>query len=858
MKGLNAKRIAALAAGAALLGSAFAFANVSYLNKDIINQNGQPVVKVVVGGNAAASDGVAAANIAATIGNMAYRSQTVTAQVQGQATCSISAGSGAGACPVSNEKVTLEVGLPGVVSGAYGFRTFISDWIDRDLENRRENTSSDMYQGSTAQTAAPFTNKAAKRITGSDFAPLATFSPRDPFAGNSYTEEQRVWLQGKTMFDDTLNAIVGASPNSAYEFEFTHDSYGVTVCTTRDTSIGSDGLRGDWTDCQSPTDATDRHRVGIKFLGEDWIISSMTPPSDTCDSANTDYNGGSLKLARESAYGIVHIGEALNTTGGSYMVKLVDITVPVGATNDAKASVEIRDANNVLLKEDQIAEGDTYTYTAPDGTKLRIRVYKTNPGYTLAAKWAEMAVYSREIELIDGEQVDDNNPNWEVAVYWRNKDYSSTMNSTQCDALRRVVVMDENNNQLVKLQKGSSYDIITEPTVFQLSYDGLTLAAGDYDTVSFTVQKLTSPLRVTNATSGTPDCDAYYNVSGPVLYVSSSAKDYFTIGSGDQYNAKTFYVKYPVDGQTGNPDDQVFRYPFVMYKPTGAQCWYMIDADARSDVTYDPGDEQQDMVFSMNALANASPTFGYVNITEAAGEDGADEEDNIWFRLNLTASSNSDYEFLPDDKAYYLGVLTSDADDRPYSEQDELYITERGSIFSSIDKDQVSMKIAKKVAEAQYYLKTSGTSSASASQVGPLGEGETASLAGGAWVKVLSITETVGACTAAGSTCTVDQAGVSAVLSTGGASLTAVTPYHIDTPLVVLDSSNPTGPLVSVGGPEVNMVTKTALQGASITWAPGTKVKQAVGDVIVIAGYTAAETQEAANELINELKAQRV
>jgi S-layer protein (TIGR01564 family) len=104
VKGLSVKKIAALAAGAAVLGASVAVADLTFGNTQIINQNGQPVVKVVVGQKAAASDGVVAANIAAVIGNKAFSKQTISATLSGTATCTTTnTGTGAGSCPVSNK-----------------------------------------------------------------------------------------------------------------------------------------------------------------------------------------------------------------------------------------------------------------------------------------------------------------------------------------------------------------------------------------------------------------------------------------------------------------------------------------------------------------------------------------------------------------------------------------------------------------------------------------------------------------------------------------------------------------------------------------------------------------------------------
>ena len=77
-------------------------------------------------------------------------------------------------------------------------------------------------------------------------------------------------------------------------------------------------------------------------------------------------------------------------------------------------------------------------------------------------------------------------------------------------------------------------------------------------------------------------------------------------------------------------------------------------------------------------------------------------------------------------------------------------------------------------------------------------------------------------------------------------------------PLVVLDSSSyaaGTQPLIVVGGPIVNTVAASTLSGGiNPTDEPMVKV---VGDKIVVAGYTAADTTSASNALIEWLSTNR-
>ncbi|MFA4907670.1 MAG: S-layer protein, partial [archaeon] len=82
MKGLSAKKIAAIAAGVALVGTALApFVSAMDLKKsDVYNEtSGAPAVSVVVGSKAAISDVLWAGNIAAAIARNATASATATA-----------------------------------------------------------------------------------------------------------------------------------------------------------------------------------------------------------------------------------------------------------------------------------------------------------------------------------------------------------------------------------------------------------------------------------------------------------------------------------------------------------------------------------------------------------------------------------------------------------------------------------------------------------------------------------------------------------------------------------------------------------------------------------------------------------
>ncbi|MFH1107137.1 MAG: S-layer protein, partial [Candidatus Micrarchaeota archaeon] len=129
---MNVKRIAAVAAGAAMLASSFAAAVQvdSGLGSFQFLTNGEPAVKVVVGSRAAASDAVAAGNIAAMLGNLAYKEQPVTVLGTDTLSCAGGTGGTGAACDLTNKKVTLTVTTPGInPASAFAMQTYVQDYL---------------------------------------------------------------------------------------------------------------------------------------------------------------------------------------------------------------------------------------------------------------------------------------------------------------------------------------------------------------------------------------------------------------------------------------------------------------------------------------------------------------------------------------------------------------------------------------------------------------------------------------------------------------------------------------------------------------------------------------------------------
>lgn len=863
MKGLNVKRIAALTAGAVVLGASLAAADVMFGSTQIVNQNGQPVVKVVVGSKAAASDGVVAANIAAAIGNQAYSKQTMSATLSGTATCTATGSGGAGTCPVSDKKVTLEVTLPGVVSGSASFKTYINDYVDKYTEDRQTAPTGSGNNYSTTTEIKPCftgtitsgnvnsttsceiidpssagTNDHGRKITGGDFPALATATVRDTYGGKTYTEEQSLWVYGKTLYDETGKTIVSDKPNIAYKIDFTHDLYGLPEYTTSSYNPSS----------KVAGDKTDRHRVTIKFLGEDWIISELSTPDMAAFNPSAyvakTVDSTSISLAKESAYGIVHIGE--NLTAGAYSIKLADIGLAEGTDNIHPAAIEIYDANGVLVKEDRVRDFNAaYSWTAPDGSKVKIRVYQTQPGYTLASKWAEMAVYSNQITLTHKTKLDNvDNPLWYPYLYWSNNPNNNNVTTLKTLILRRDP--NDPSTVMLKLQKGDSVPVLTTPAKFQLTFDGINLGSSDYDALSVSITSATT------LAYGTTDCNSPSNTaSHNFVLISSGLSNAFTVNGAP---VSSFYVDLGNITYTNST--------YVYYQQSGMNCFFRQTISGSSTMaTYNLGDGVTQSLIALYVYGGngsvASSTGNFSFYLEEKASSTSDDKDRFLFEIdNSTDTAWAFTGSSTQSKIKYRPAVTTGPHytDQLYKAVDPGYTSERGSVFLSLSSKASYIKVAKKIAEATYFVNTVGAAPSGATTI-TLAEGEEQTLAGGVQIKAKSITEKVGACTVGGGAgCKVDMTPVSAVLNTGEASKNVIVPYKVSN-LVALDSDNPNAAvLIAVGGPVVNTVTAEALGGSSPLAKPGDMVVKEVGNKIVVAGYTAQDTVAAGNDFLSKLQ----
>jgi hypothetical protein len=781
------------------------------------------------------------------------------------------------------------------------------------------------------------------RIDGGMFSPFATATLTDSSAAKSYSETQDMWLRGDNHYSDTADNVVGKLNFLAYTLRFkgTGDDLGIPVCTTP--------TNQDYTACKDVGGnidyGTETHKLGVKFLGEDWIISEMSPPiaPPNLTSEAGLVAGGFVKLAKESVSGILNQGESL--TVDDLKFQLDDLEAHGDSTS---AIISVLDANGNILKKDKVIPGATKEFVV-SGKTYRFHVYKVAPGYTFGAKWADVAIYSKELKLQSGQKLDpdyDTNKYYTVYVGWKNKGASST--DVDPDHLRTVIVYADNINKLssggqTDIKPGDFIPVVMDPVKWKLSYKGLDLGTDKYDSLDFDLEKSSSMtisktygpyndssgtranctilapyVHVTSGKSGSTFSYPYAKGATP-SGVSEVSDDEFFIATGSSTSAPVGAKCAGLGTGVGGPDDLMMGTMFMKTSSSseywayreyvsanssdlayvryseigdGSQNWveggiiewaYVLDAGAlgNGDISDAQNSVGVPIFLGLPGAGSTVPDWVF-GISEKAGVGTSnDATDHIYFGLDTPATTSAadfnidTYSPLPgtpqifkkDNILYqFAGPLggfnaTSKMGDTTFGE--EGYITERGSKFESMSTSSVSFSMANDLAHAQWYLASVAASAEAGTTVWTGGEGDSTTVSG-VTVKIKEITETATCAGGAGGApaCAPDMTGVSAVIMpNNAATATSMTPYDFSkySPLVMLDKDAVgVSTVISVGGDAVNEVTKSILAGTPVDWDAQPKmVKEVVkGSKIVVAGKTAQDTTDAANDFVGQLVAQ--
>ncbi|PIZ91451.1 hypothetical protein COX85_03790, partial [Candidatus Micrarchaeota archaeon CG_4_10_14_0_2_um_filter_55_9] len=452
MKSVNVKKIAAVAAGAAMVGAAFAGAVVTdgtgLSNYKFFSGN-EPNVKIVVGTQAAASDGVAAGNIAAMIGNLAYESNDVYVVGTDQLSCGTE-GTGS---TLANGMCVADVTTPGVNSAtAYLMKTYVEDRLDSQADSTR-NTATYVFSGPATRT----TN--AKLVT-QDMTNVLSM-PNSGAITNpknlQVKQEQKVYLGAYTQYDATDKVVEAKQGRTIYETTFSNP---LPACWDTSKTYAL---------CATNSDKLDRTHTKINFLGDQWVVVSFT-----LDATVTKFS--TLKLGKETAYKpFMSIGEELSAPNG-VKAKLTDITAfAFGTQSQPKTTFDIFDANGQNIGTAILMPGEEYNQNG-----IYLHLYNAVTGVA-GTSYAELSMFSDVIELTHGGQISGHG-NWKAYL---NGDTNTAYSYGTSQALQSITLYDDISTNTLKA--GDSINLITNALGYKFNYLGMEVV--DKDALVYTIQK---------------------------------------------------------------------------------------------------------------------------------------------------------------------------------------------------------------------------------------------------------------------------------------------------------------------------------------------------------------------------------
>ncbi len=567
MKSINAKKIAAVVAGATLLGVGLAFAGpVTFQNVAIIGASGQPLVQIVVGSKAQITDGVAAANIAAAVGNLAYTTVGVTASVNATNANNVLhvTVTNPSAVTVTNQQVWLNQTGAAYAAGAYGFSALIGSVLNRGIQlgspastKALQGNNNYAYPRTANLTASPAPSPyfaaqvvppgtTPSRSTGGGFS-LTSFTSSNfdnllqitnaqqpALLSNSgqYGETENIWVTGFPVYNQQIGSFALMSAGGAYQASF---SKPITVTSG------------------SPTNgiyATAINNAAFRFLGQNWTIIGFTLPGASASNSTSGATnvgttatvaGGTLQVASSlSSLTTVYVGQ--NVTGGKFTAQLTDIGQPNSA-GSSPAAINLY-YNGKLTNVTSIGENTTSAFNI-SGTKVYVKVGQTFAGLYAYQKYAKIQIYSNVFVLRNGATYNQTyDPGWNVNLLWTN----TTSSSGKPIQLQSIIVY---NASPQTLKPGQSLSFINNPSAWNLEFIGDNLGS-NYDSLSFSTTS-SGPYKYKNVPTGSSNPSTTIpNVTEPaqILTATSGISNAFTYGGQTSSSVKYDLTPYYLAGNT--------------------------------------------------------------------------------------------------------------------------------------------------------------------------------------------------------------------------------------------------------------------------------------------------------------------
>ncbi|MFH1443034.1 MAG: hypothetical protein ABIG96_03285, partial [Candidatus Micrarchaeota archaeon] len=758
-------------------------------------------------------DVVVGANLAAVLGNLAYKTQAV--QILNTDKLGTSATGGT----LDDKEVGLTITTPGVnPATAYEMKAYVEDDVDFYVDLTR-NTSTTF----DPQTAYFQTNLGPKVITKDSTTLLSPAAglPSDgkityPKGSTNTKEEQKVYAFAYVTYDTNDKAVQAQNVKTGYEVLFTDP---IPLCFDTAKTYAA---------CTSDSDMLKKGNVELTFLGDKWTVFdyTVTGGNTTSNGTVTSVTLGKQITRKES----FNIDEQVTTQEG-YVITLKDLS----AFSPQRAQFDITDKDGVLVKRLYLGETDSATIT--EANNIVVKVNKVFPGAFAKQGIADVSLYSSQLVISNGVEITggDSHKNWYGKIQ------SALVGSTE--GIQKIMLYND-LDQTYKtplsqtLNPGESIDVIKGMPGYKLNYLGLETV--DYDSLTFSIK---TGYRMTHS-SGT--------LTANTLIITSGKSNAFQFGSS---TVNSIYV--PLESSDAN-----FGNVFFIDSTTSQ---YSNTSTGTGTVTYYYAtDESSVLKFTqMNAsYPSNNNTVVLISIPELTEDNnGTSASAAANYHLNLLYDNAND-QFVNTqgsttiDKIGYEAaaniVGTTGASAYNIASKEKSYTTRRGNIFNGVSSTSASINYAKKIAKARFTL-TSGASGGSATGSDAaitLKEGDPYTIGGGYSLMVDSITATIAGGDAG------DITGIDELAPSVSEAAVVTALNTASNPLVVLDSqASDTANLIVVGGQIVNTVANAA--GVNLKTGDQPEVMVYGTTKLVVAGYSAADTSEAGNALINWLNENR-
>ncbi|HLC78830.1 MAG TPA: S-layer protein [archaeon] len=376
MKGFNVKKLAAIATGAALLGTAIApiVSATNVAKEDIYNSDGSPKVNIVVGSQAAVSDAIWAGNLAAKIAEKAATTKTVSVSATG-------AGGDVGA-GLDLSDLTIDVTVGGTITFGAGSKKYNVNLNSGTGSGDAEVlTAMDGGSDTNALTDAQLTHLYNKtlvhKVNEGDQSNQST----------SLTNKELIGLDIDAKFDTGSSVRDLVAKISSGDF-----SYKTTIgSSTTGVDLGTTSFVDDNDD-----------NVKIIFFGEEYELNTAT----LTGSKN-------LKLVKTSAKESYNEGETVEGLVGDnayedeeVSVKVVQIVQSGAASTSYSATFELYDSEGNLIDTQTVSSGTNLRTTFKDDSSnealaSNLFIDTIAVGSTTGVGYVEVTKGTDTIEIFD-------------------------------------------------------------------------------------------------------------------------------------------------------------------------------------------------------------------------------------------------------------------------------------------------------------------------------------------------------------------------------------------------------------------------------------------------------------------------